>query len=404
MPTKLTTEQFIRRAKEIHGDLYNYEKSVYDGSEKKLIIICKFHQQEFLQTPHEHIGKDRCGCPRCGVERSSKKRSVGTAKFIDRAKKVHGDRYDFSLVEYKNKYTKLKIICPIHGVFETTSGNFLNVAGCPKCKGLYKTEDEVIKLFRDVHGDRYDYDKLNYINTNTPLTIGCRVCNSYFKQSYHSHLKGGGCKKCATKRTTEGQRNTTENFIKESKKVHGVDRYDYSESIYPKNNQTKLIVICVSHGKFNITPNAHLRGGGCPKCKSSKGENIIRNFLIDNNVVTKEQHRFDSCRLQRRLRFDFYLPNHNMCIEFDGVQHFKPSSFGSDRSKETKLKNLELIQHRDRIKTKYCEDHGIRLLRIPYTDKDRIPKILAEALNLGNRLTSSPGSASMTESFLDLFN
>lgn len=372
VPAKITTEQFIEKARKVHKhNRYDYSRVTYINAITKVKIICIDHGEFFITPNSLTNGK---GCKLCGLSRSADLRRTKQEDFIINAQKHHESKnFDYSLVKYVDCKTKVKIICPIHGIFETIPLNFSKGIGCRLC-GFISTSDS------------------KYKNTNK--------------------------------------------IIVEFIKVHGINRYDYSLVKYV-DCKTKVKIICRvnNHGEFTIYPGAHLRGGGCKKCRSSNGENIIRNFLDEHLIVYEEQKRFADCKNKNPLSFDFYIPEINTCIEFDGVQHFKPSSFSSDRSEETKQKNLELIQHRDRIKTKYCEDHGIRLLRIPYTEKDRIPKILAEALNLGNRLigltnsnndstnrltsstisnngftnstnrlTSSPGSDNMTNSFLDLLD
>jgi len=138
----------------------------------------------------------------------------------------------------------------------------------------------------------------------------------------------------------------------------------------------KVKIICKEHGEFLQTPDNHLCGKGCPHCKSSKGENIIKKYLIENKIEFEEQKRFNECKNKYPLPFDFYLSTYNLLIEFDGEQHFKPYSFSSDKSEQTKQNNLEGIKLRDKIKTNYCLANNIKLLRISYLDKNKIEEIL----------------------------
>ena len=124
----------------------------------------------------------------------------------------------------------------------------------------------------------------------------------------------------------------------------------------------------LSANKFTQKPIHHLRGEGCPKCKSSKGEILVRNWLIKNKIEFDEQKRFDDCRNKNPLPFDFYAPKYNLCIEYDGEQHFIPFGFNSKMTDEEKLENLERLQFHDKIKNDYCENNNINLLRIRYDE------------------------------------
>ena len=156
----------------------------------------------------------------------------------------------------------------------------------------------------------------------------------------------------------------TKKFIRKALRKHG-DRYDYSNVIYIKSD-VKVEIICrvKTHKPFSQTPHQHIsRGQGCPKCNSSKGEVVVRNWLIKNKIEFEEQKRFDDCRDKRKLPFDFYLPRYNLCIEYDGEQHFNAHSFNCKKeSKKQRLENLKKLQSHDQIKNNYCKSHNINLL------------------------------------------
>jgi len=147
-------------------------------------------------------------------------------------------------------------------------------------------------------------------------------------------------------------------FIEKSKKVHD-NRYDYSLVKY-KNLTTKVKIICPFHGIFKQTPNHHMSGIGCPICNESSGEKEIRIFLEKNNIKFQRNKRFVKCRNKRTLPFDFYLPEYNMCIEFDGKQYFQSVKFWNNNIKEQR--------NRDNIKTTFCINNNIKLLRIRYDE------------------------------------
>lgn len=279
--------KFVNKAKNIHNDKYDYSKTIYNGIKSKVKIICPEHGV-FEQTPHHHVTRKQ-GCPKCRYVNISKKTRGCVKKFISKAKLVHGNKYDYLLVEYINRKTKVKIICPEHGIFEQLSYAHLIGQGCPKCVGLNKTTEEFINDAEKIHGKKYNYSNVNY-----------------------------------------------------------------------KSSKQKIKIICHKHGEFKQTPNMHLRGNGCPICKESKGEKKIREFLIKNNITYIQEHTFLNCKNKQLLPFDFYLPDLNICIEYDGIQHFKPiKAFGGQNGFNSTKQN-------DSIKNNFCSKENINLIRIPY--------------------------------------
>ncbi len=166
-----------------------------------------------------------------------------------------------------------------------------------------------------------------------------------------------------------------EDFLNKVKKVHG-DKYDYTNTIYIKHKE-KIEVFCKKdgHGKYSLTANHHLKGVGCPKCKESKGESKIRLFLKAKNILFETQKMFMTLNNKKsRPKFDFYLPDYNICIEYDGKQHFEPIDAWGGYEEFLK------IVKRDKIKNKFCEENNVRLLRISYLDYENIQKIIMEYL------------------------
>ena len=270
-----------------------------------------------------------------------------TKDFIENSKNKHGDRYDYSLSDYINARTKVKIICPEHGEFEQIPRQHESGYNCPKCSGRNKTNEEFINEIKLIHGDIYEYSKVEYKNNRDKIKI---ICNKHgeFEQKPKDHLLGKGCPKCV------GKNMNTDDYIRKAKLVHG-NRYDYSLVIYTKA-RNKIKIICPIHGEFEQTANSHLNGKGCPMCKESKGEKIIREYLIDNNIHFVPQYKFPDCKNIRQLPFDFYLPDYNTCIEYNGEQHYKPMRFlgGEEKFIQT--------QKNDKIKYDYCKNNSINLL------------------------------------------
>ena len=211
MGKKLNTEDFIKRAKEVHGDKYDYSKVEYKGNSKKVIIICPEHR-EFEQIPANHLRG--AGCKKCATIETHKKQSNTTESFIKKAKEVHGDKYDYSKVEYINNREKVIIICPEHGPFKQKPLKHIQKNGCPYCGGTKKlTKEEFIKKAKEVHGDKYDYSKVDYVNSETKVIIICPE-HGEFEQTPHNHLNGQGCPNCNTCKNSKISQNV-ENILKE---------------------------------------------------------------------------------------------------------------------------------------------------------------------------------------------
>jgi very-short-patch-repair endonuclease len=290
--------------------------------------------------------------------------------FIERANLIHNNKYDYSLVEYVNIDTKVKIVCTIHGVFEQSPNKHISKTqrGCPKCNGGIKLEnDDFIERCKKIHNNKYDYSLVDYANANTNIKIICPI-HGIFEQKPKHHINGSGCSMCNNDSIKYNQLNS-EQFILEAIKIHG-DKYDYSLVDY-KNSNDKIKIICPIHGMFEQSPRNHKnRQHGCPGCCESKGERKIKQLLNNNNIQYIRQKIFDKCIDKTTLPFDFFLPNYNLCIEYDGKQHFEKIDYWGGEE------NLKYIQNHDNIKNDFCENNNINLLRISY--KDDIEKKLIE--------------------------
>jgi hypothetical protein len=248
---KLTTEDFIRKAREVHGDKYDYSKVEYITAKAKVIIICSKHG-EFLQKPYHHY-HSKSSCPKCVG------RNKSTNDIIDKFIAIHGNKYDYSKTIYVNVKTKMTIICPKHGEFLQNAPNHLLGKGCHKCAGRGLTKEDFIKEARVIHGDKYDYSKVIYNKSIDDVIIICPEHGEFLTQpTVHINNKRG-CSKCA------GHYMDTEYFKEKAKTIHG-NKYDYSKVVY-EHNAKKVIIICPEHGEFAQAPNSHLSNAtGCPEC------------------------------------------------------------------------------------------------------------------------------------------
>ena len=239
-----------------------------------------------------------------------------------------------------------------------------------KSKKQSKSIDVVIFEFKKIHKNKFDYSKVNYINNNSDIIITCKIHGDFKINPYH-HLKGIGCSKCSG-----NYRKTNDEFISECEKIHN-NKYDYSLTNHI-NNKTKVKIICKKHGLFLQNPSHHINGHGCPICNSSKGETKVREILNKYKINFIEQKKFSNCKNKQKnrfLRFDFYLIDFNICIEYDGVQHFNPtSSWGG-------IQQFLRTSENDRIKNKFCKKNNIKLKRISYKSFNQIEKIIEKIIN-----------------------
>jgi Zn finger protein HypA/HybF involved in hydrogenase expression len=262
---RLTTAQFIAKAKETHGDLYDYGQAEYTTSAGKIKIICREHGA-FTQGPHQHMAG--VGCPKCGFDKTSKALRMDTEEFVAKAQARHGDRYDYSKSECPMSQEPITITCREHGDFTTTPVQHLRGGGCQKCSRLSGNKkqslgrDAFIAKANELHGDRYDYSKVAYVSSKLPVTIICRE-HGEFQQKPNGHLSGQGCMTCSGKKQLN-----TEAFIERAIAAHG-DRYDYSQVEYTTQSGPVKIV-CPEHGGFMQKAKSHMRGDGCPDCGGSK--------------------------------------------------------------------------------------------------------------------------------------
>jgi protein-arginine kinase activator protein McsA/very-short-patch-repair endonuclease len=290
---------------------------------------------------------------------------------IDQLSKIHQNKYDYSKAIYTGWNSKIEIICPEHGSFWQKLDSHKKGHGCILCSrsknpppNRARKQENVVKELTKIHQDRYDYSKIQYKNMTSKVEIICPEHGSFF-QTPNQHRKRG-CPKCFY----SSRRNNIYDLIKKFKRKN--PNYIYPENQKYQNTYSKIEIICPEHGSFHQRTINHLYlNQGCPRCNSSKGENYIRNYLLENSFSVLEQYSF---RELPNLRFDFYLEDYNLAIEYDGIQHFEAiEHFGGEEA-------FASGKERDEIKNKYCKDNNIYLLRIPYWEYDNIEKLLQEKI------------------------
>lgn len=285
--------------------------------------------------------------------------------YIDELRKLNTD-YDFSLFVYENVNSKSIVVCRQHGEFETSLKRLKIGQRCPACfkkNRVYDTQSFVDKASK-IHNYKYKYDDTIWIDSKSKVIIKCEI-HGEFSQFASNHLKGYGCNLCKRE----------ESFVKFKEKatiIHG-KAFDYSKSSYV-NNKKHIEITCKKHGVFQQRPDNHLQGNGCPKCYKSLGEEKIISILEKLEIDWIPQKTFENCKNKYKLRFDFWLPRYNLCIEWDGPQHYQPIDFFGGQE------TLERNNKHDNIKNIFCINNNINLLRINYLQEDNIETLLLDSI------------------------
>lgn len=420
---KLTQEEFENAVRGINPNIKILGK--YSGNKNKIECECLRDGYKWCVVPSSLLRGH--GCPVCsGLKKYTHEEFVAKLKLINPSIIVVG--------RYINSSTKIECKCAKDEyIWSATPANLLSGHGCPKCAKKNKCADDndFKKKLKKISPNIIV--ESSYVNNTTKVDCRCSVCNNKWTTSPSVLLRGVGCIVCANRINGENARMSEEEFLNKvhfnnpnikilskyrgrsnevdcectkdgykwtvkaanllngygcpkcsGRKVYTQEEFEEKvNSISPtikiigkyKNNKTKIDCVCLVDGhKWNPIAGQLVKGIGCPRCNISHGEKAVSIFLKENNIKFEQWYKFDNCRNKNPLPFDFYLPDYNTCIEYDGEYHYKAIGFFGG---EEKLKNT---QERDAIKTKYCEDNNIKLVRIPYWDFDNINNILRDHL------------------------
>jgi len=301
-------------------------------------------------------------------------KTITKQEIINRFIAKHGNKFDYSLMDYTRSDKKIIVICPKHGQFSILPNHHWRGIGCKQCgieskiQKTTKSIDTFILQAQKIHHDRYDYSKTKYIHSNEYVNIECKI-HGEFNILPQNHLIGYGCYECLKESKLPS---IQESFIKNSETLHN-HRYNYSKVNY-KVNYEKIIITCLKHGDFEQTPANHLKGEGCPKCSAissiSKGEKEIVDYLksLNQNIVENNRSVLNGKEL------DIYISEKQLAIEFDGL-------YWHNELMKTKQYHLQ--------KTIKCENKGIQLIHIfedEWNEKQEIVKSrLLNLLELNNQ-------------------
>lgn len=296
MPRIQTTEKFIADANKIHKNKYDYSCTIYTGSKDKVEIICPQHGHFWQRASHHTSG---IGCPSCGG-----RPQYTTVSYITKAKKVHKNKYDYSLVDYKNKSAKIVIICPMHGTFYQTAGDHLQGKGCPRCAGNVRsnTEEFILKA-KQVHGDKYTYEHTAYTNNHTKVVITCPKHGDFSISPSH-FLKGIGCSSCKNSLGSNAVRAWLDNhnilYRAEYKTKECKDKKElpFDFAILDKNKQ--LLGLIEYDGQQHFEP-CSLFGKGQSFIITVLHDAVKNQFCEDNNIPLLRIPYWDKDKIPEKL-------------------------------------------------------------------------------------------------------
>jgi hypothetical protein len=351
MSAKLTTEQFIKKAKEVHGNKYNYDKVIYEKTSKKIIITCPIHG-DFQQTPNSH--KYGQGCPKCGIIISNDKKTLSQQNLICKFSHIHKDKYSYEKTVYVNRYTKIIITCPIHGDFQQTPLMHSQGHGCVKCQKSKKdhgniiNQDFFIEKCRKIHGNKYSYEKTIYNGVRNEITISCPI-HGDFQQIAGTHLYGCGCSRCSREKQSK---NTllkfSKNLISRFHNIHG-NLYNYDKVKYCGMHE-KVTITCSIHGDFEQLPYNHIYNESCcPKCVKTyfRTEEEFRQFI---QSLIPSAYKTAKGEIIPKQELDVYIPSRKIAFEFQGEYWHKHHHVDTEE--------------RDERKRQSCKNLGIKLYEI----------------------------------------
>ena len=351
-----THEQYVEELSIKSPNLKVIEE--YIDSVTPILHYCIKHDNYWKVCPNNALNRN--GCPECGKESHYE---LSSKSHDDYVFEVSAKNPNIEVVEkYINGRTKIMHYCLLHDVYWMAYPySILQGCGCFECgkekisSSLSKSHETYVEELKIINPNVIAIER--YIDMKTPILHKCLIHNVEWITSPSATLQGCGCPECRSEKISEKSLKTHEQYIEELK-ITNPSMVVLEQYI---NANTPILHKCLKdENEWYISPSNALIGYGCPRCHESKGERQIRLWLDKHNISYEFQKKFEVCRDSNLLPFDFYLPNYNMCIEYDGKQHFEPiEHFGGQEA-------FEITAKHDNIKNDYCKNNGISLLRIPY--------------------------------------
>lgn len=437
---RYTPHQFIEEATRVHEGRYSYPDLIYVHAQEKVKISCPEHGI-FYQSPTHHIRR-RQGCPKCKSKSSPQCQPQTLKDFVSNARAIHGDRYDYSRVEYKNNHTPVTIVCREHGEFSQLPSNHTNKtnrSGCPTCAGLAPWMlERFLSEAKEVHGDTFDYSLIKDVRgSKDKLEIICKLHGKFSQSPTHHIQRRQGCPECAGT-----QKGSTEKFIQLAREIHG-SRYIYDEVVYVSTHK-KVRIICPTHGAFEQRPSSHtksknpsgcpdcactqwttarfieraqqehgseydyseseysglnspvriicryhgpfaqragvhLNGSGCPRCRNSYGHAKIQRALSAAGIPYSEEYGIREQDARMPLWLDFAIIQDGALIA--AVEYHGEQHFrpvSFGGEDFDKDAQFQIVQDRDERKRAWCKSNNVPLLEIPYKQLEQAGELAVE--------------------------
>ena len=380
---KTKLENFLKKARAKYGDTYDYSLVNYKGREIPINIICKIHgvfpitPRNFLSGCHNQPAH---GCPKCDGIKEQKK--ITQDDFLQAVREKHGDKWDVSNVQYVSQNQILGLSCPdCKDNFKTTTKKLMDGLGCPRCEGKIKDLRYFVEEAKKVHGDEYDYsdcylshDKNNHIMLSD---IRCKHHGLYSTRADIHIQQKCKCPKCNPPKDKIPLEERRDAYIRRAIERHGEGHFDYSQVDYHTKRE-KVKIRCVIHDYwFYQSLEEHSKKnkmGGCPLCSETTGEREVRLHLQKKHIDFTAQVEIENIRpkeLPRQyLRVDFYINKYRLFIEYNGEQHYRNCTWFKGRG------GFEMQQLRDEVLREYCQKFDFNLLEIKYSDFDNIGKLI----------------------------
>lgn len=362
---KVTFSEFLEKANEVHNGKFNHPDGDFFDTDY-IRVECPKHGI-FTQIRNYHlIGHD---CKKCYNEKVIEKSTITKEEFLKKSKEVHGDRFDYSKVFYKDHKEEVIIICKQHGEFLQRPRYHMDGKSCYKCHtdNSRINIDDFLKTSKKVHNNKFDYSKVNFTDRYDYVEIICPTHGS-FSQAALKHMYGSGCKKCAV----DEQRVTKEEFIERANIAHK-NKYDYSKVDWKGHNQ-KVEIVCPDHGSFWQKPEKHSRSenpNGCKKCSSfiSKKEN---DWLDIVGVPDDPEHRQVSLAIgDRKIIVDGYQGATNTVYEFHGdYWHGNPTRFDPEKLNKNSERTFGELYKNTIDRESIIKEAGFNLVTIWESDFD----------------------------------
>lgn len=358
---KKTHEEYTRELEDKDFGIIAIEQ--YVNNSTPILHYCIEHGIYWKTTPGRILNGR--GCPQCKKEKFRRAMCKTHEKYVDELKEKLP--HIVAIEKYVDKSTHIMHYCTKHDMYwSATPDNVLHSNGCPLCRNetignkLKKTHQQYIEELKQYN---HNIEVIGeYVGANTQILHRCKIDGYEWFATPANILFGCGCPKCKTRKLSNMFSKSHAEYVRELSVVNS-NLEVLGEYI---NAKIPILHRCKIDGyEWEAAPSNILSGQGCPKCQTSKGEKQIHQWLENNNITYVYQKTFTDCKDKKELPFDFYLPRYNLCIEFDGRQHFEPVDF-SGKGQDWALEQFLITQKHDEMKNQYCNDNNIRLLRIPY--------------------------------------